>query len=334
MTNYAKVPVRFGGEIRRVTDLQVQEGEEGRIAVELATTGRVGELEGVLIDFTHPDLPPDEWWARPWWHVFGDGEHHCGIVFPGEAAAPKEDWDRAKADVQRKPIYAVAGDTLKIGRVQQHNEVSNLHHMHDIRPRLAYLTLIHADGTEETEIGPLAFYGSTRLIGHGAREAFDNAIARIAAIEPTGLAQTMFDSNRRPDWQNGADVVAKFYAAEAHDELFAMIDALNEDDTRGHVRLRSLVNAALLAGFALAQHEAERAFEEERRREERRKLATKARTDPDREICARTVWTEKPHLTTNAVAEIMMERWPEKFQAKDKSSLWKSINKFKPEPKG
>jgi hypothetical protein len=319
--------VKFGGPIRRVTDLQVQEGEEGRIAVELATTGRVGELEGVLIDLTHPDLPPDEWWARPWWHVFGDGAHHCGLVFPGEASAPVEDWQRSKSDVERPAIYANPGDKVTVARVQQVANVSFLHHPHDYSIRRAYLTLTRPDGSTVDDVGPLAFYGKTRIMGHGSREAFDNAIARIAELEPAGLCwPALLDASRRPTWENGPDVVAKYHAAEAHDDLFKLLDALPPDDHTAYVHLRSLVNSAMLAGFALAKHEAHRAERQAAGAARGAKAGAEKTADTAARDMAKQLWDENPTQTAYWVAKQICAA----HKDKDPNTVTRSIKHLTP----
>lgn len=321
-------PAGLGGPIRRVSSLQVQEGEDGRLAVELATTGRVGTFQGVAIDFTHPDLPPAEWSARPWWHVWGDGHHHCGLIFPGEASVPAAEWEAVKGGVARPAIYAKPGDRVAIARVLQADVVSFLHHSHDYSTRLAFLTLTRADGSTVDDVGPLAFFGNTRLIGHGSREAFDNAIARIAALSPVGLRRG--DDFHGAPWANGPDAAALHYGGQAHDGLFAMLDALDPDDGPKRAQLKDLVNAALLAGFALAKHEAQRAERLAGAIETNRQLATAARVIPEREQYARLLWNECPTWTPNRVAVLMMERWPEIFGDDEKSSLARSIKKYRP----
>ncbi len=314
----ADVPVRFGGAIRRVTDLQVQDGEEGRIAAEIATTGRVGIFEGVHIDFTHPDLPADEWWARPWWHVFGDGEHHCGLVFPGEASA--EDWQRAKSTVGRPAIYAKPGDKVTIARVQQVDNISFLHHPHDYSVRKAYLTLTRPDGSSESDIGPLAFYGNTRIMHHGSREAFDNAVARISAIEPAGLRWSDASEAHFPIWENGAAVVAKHHAARAHDDLFKLLDALPPDDS-AHVHLRSLVNSAILAGFALAKHEAQRAERQAAGAAKGARAGAEKTADHVAREMAKQLWDENPTETVYWVAKQICAVHKEKEQGTVERSI-------------
>lgn len=322
-------PVRFGGPVRRVTELQVADGDDAKLAVEIATSGRVGIFQGVNIDFNHDDLPSNEWWARPWWDVWGDGEHHIGLIFPGEAA---HDAKLHKLDVTREAIYALPGDSVCISRVKQIQEVSFLHHPHDYSVRHAYMKLTRTDGTVKDNIGPLAFYGHTRLIGHGSREAFDNAIARIEMLRPNGLRRYGTRTQPpRPTWKNGADIVACHYAADAHDALFELLDDLDADDTKGYVRLRSLVNATMLAGFALAKHEMKQAQEWESKREANRQIATaKARevAESEKKIeAAKECWRNKPALTTNAVSEILISTtWPEAYTA----SISRTIQRFAP----
>lgn len=321
--------VRFGGPVRRITKLQVAQGDDAKLAVEIATSGRAGIFQGVHIDFNHDDLPANEWWARPWWNVWGDGEHHIGLIFPGEAA---HDAELRKLGVTREAIYALPGDSVSISRVKQIQEVSFLHHPHDYSVRHAFMKLTRIDGTVIDNIGPLAFYGYTRLIGHGSREAFDNAIARIEMLRPNGLRQYGVGiKSEQPYWENGADVVASHYAGEAHDILFELIDGLDDDDTKGYVRLRGLANAALLAGFALAKHEMRQAQEWEAKREANRKIATaKAReaSGSEKKIeAAKACWRENPALTTNAVAEILINTtWPEAYT----SAISRTIKQFAP----
>jgi hypothetical protein len=320
MNNIATVPVRLGGDIRRVTDLQVQEGEEGRIAVELATTGRVGLFQGVEINFTHSDIPADEWSARPWWHVWADGEHHSGLIFPGEASAP--DFKEAKKGVTRRAIYAKAGDRVTVGRVRQVDEVTFLHHPHDYGVRLAYLKLTRADGSIETDIGPLAFYGNTRIMSHGSREVFDNAVARIAAIEPKGFGNL----SDPPTWKQGADHMAKYHAAAAHDLLFEMLDGLPTDDTSSYVRLRSLVNSAMLAGFALAKHEARRAERQAAGAARGAKAGGEKTADHVARQRAQELWAEYPEETVYWVAQQICVEHSDKVQG----TVERSIKKLTP----
>ena len=323
-----RVPVRFGGDVRRVTDLQVHEGSEGRTAIEIATTGRIGVFEGVHIDFRPPQLPADEWWARPWWHVFGDGEAHCGLVFPGEAAASKAVWNETKGDVRRQALYAMPGDRLTIARVAQVDEASKLHHPHDYSVRKAYLRLTRADGSVEEGIGPLAFYGKTRIMHHGSREAFDNAIDRIAALEPAGLQwPDVFDESRRPTWGNGAEAVAKYHAAQAHDDLFALLDALAPDDHSARAQLRSLANSALLAGFALAKHEASRAEHWDAVRKANAAKGGEATRNDDWRDAAKSLWRDEPTLSTNAVATRLVN---EMFNDSEVSSIARAIRYLAP----
>jgi len=327
MTINNKLPVRSGGPIRRVTEPQVQEGEEGRIAAEIAMSGRIGVFEGVHIDFTHPKLPANEWWARPWWHVFGDGEERSGFVFPGEAAAPADKWDRAKSGVIRKPIFAKAGDRITVARVSQTDSVSFLHHPHDYSVRKAFLTLTRPDGSTISDVGPLSFYGKTRITHHGTRQAFDNAVARISEIEPVGLCWPNQPEIRLPSWKNGADAVAKFHAAVAHDDLFALLDGLAPDDDDMYVRLRSLANSAILAGFALAKHEAQRADQWEASRKASAKKGADATRNDEWRDAAKSIWRAEPTLTTNAVAKRLVG---EQFNDIEVSSMSRAIRNLAP----
>lgn len=334
MTTNEKVPVRSGGPIRRVTDLQVQGGSEGRIAVEIATTGRVGVLEGVHVDFTHADLPAAEWWARPWWHVWADGEQHCGLIFPGEArvaAAGGERWERIKSQMQREQIHARVGDKVTVARVRHEREVTFLHHEHDYSVRHAYLTLTRPDGSTINDIGPLAFYGNTRLIGHGSREAFDNAIARISTLAPGGLRKEWSDLDRIEPWKHGPLDAALHYAGEAHDEMFELLDELSDDDTMGRLRLRELANAAILAGFALAKYEAQRADKwDAARRAASQKGGDVSRRDDWRDA-AKEIWRQFPNYTKTKVANILVERFnPSEPKAIEVRSMIRAIEKFAP----
>lgn len=333
MTNETPVPARFGGPIRRITELQVQAGEEGQTAVEIATTGRVGVFEGVHVDFTHADLPPGEWWARPWWHVWADGEQHCGLIFPGEAKAAEADgigWKRIRERTTREEIFALPGDRLTVARVQQLQEVTFLHHPHDYSVRYAFLTLTRPDGTTINDIGPLAFYGSTRLIGHGSREAFDNAIARIATLSLDGLQlpkdEEGFLSRRLEPWKHSPSEAALHFAGEAHDELFSLIDELSPDDTSGYVRLRSLVNAALLAGFALAKHEAQPAERQAAGAAKGAKAGGEKTADHVSREMAKKLWAENPTETAYWVAKQICAT----HQDKDPNTVTRSIKHLTP----
>lgn len=310
----------------RITAYQVSSGTDAAIAADIAADLRHGELGGVNVDFRHTDLP-EGWWARPFWYVWGRPPHSAGLIFPGEAEHAVDELRKAKGDLDVAAIFALAGDSLTVGRVEAVNEAAFMCHPHDAKAYDAYLTLARANGEVLSDLGPLRFYGSTRIKGGAMREAFDNAMARIGDLrEHWGLAA--FDPV--PRWSDGADAVAHWHGSRAHQSYSNLFDGIDRSDGHMTANLRSLANSAMLAGYALAVHEMRRAENAATSIETNRQRATQARTDTDRERCAKAVWTEKPRATVNAVAVEMTRRWPDLFGGKDISSLSRSIKKHKP----
>jgi hypothetical protein len=313
----------------RITAYQVSRGTDAAIAADIAADVRHGNLEGVNVDFRHLDLP-DGWWARPFWYVWGRSPHSAGLIFPSEAEHTVDELRKAKGDLEADAIFARAGDSLTVGRVEVVNEAAFMCHPHDAKAYDAYLTLARSNGDVLNELGPLRFYGSTRIKGGAMREAFDNAMSRIGELRDTwGLSA--FDPV--PRWSDGTDAVAHWHGSRAHQSYSNLLDGIDRSDGHMTANLRSLANSAMLAGYALAVHEMRKAENTAAKIAANLERGTPARTDKNREIYSKQIWAEKPYLSRNAVAKIMMERWPDLFGNKDVSSISKSIKPFLPEKK-
>lgn len=312
---------------RRISNYQVTRGSDAAVAAEIATDKRQGILQGVDVDFRHPDLP-EGWWARPFWYVWGLPPASAGLIFPDEATHTLDELRKAKGDMaDAAPVYAREGDRLTVSRVEVVNEARFMCHPHDALAYDAFLTLTRTSGETLSDIGPVRFHGSTRLRGGASREAFDNAMRRIADLQGYWVLPEL---EPVPRWDDGPDTVARWHGSVAHRCYSNLLEGIDRSDGRMRASLNSLSNSAMMAGYALAVHEMRKAEHDAAVRESNRQRATMARTDSDREVCAKAIWAEKAWLTVHAVAKQMMESWPEKFGDKDISSLQKSIKRFKP----
>lgn len=253
---------------RRITEYAVAEGPEADIATEIATKTHFGILEGVEVDFRHPSLPVDEWHAAPWWHVWGDGAQHAGVLFPEEAA-----WGDV-AEIRRRkhipdsfPVINVsAGDRISIENVLLHQDDRIFDHAHDKETRWAILMITRSDGSTELLHKPMLFHGATRLRNEGWRLQFDNMLDRIKRYNGVGSVWEYPDYNE-PIPEQGLPVSverqALLAARHAYESYFALSDALEKIDAPnvGQMRaaLRSLANHSVRSALLLARVEAQKA---------------------------------------------------------------------------
>ena len=178
---------------RRITDLSIAEGETGTVAPLIAGRQRCGVIEGVEVDFRHPDLPADDWEARPFWYVWGESPSHAGIIFPYEAAYGVAELRKLKAIDDSVPaVFALVGDKITVESVVPKIEDRRFDHPHDAQQRLAYLRIERPSGEVRYPAGPLTFYGTSQIKNGALRETFDHIVTRIVR-QPTGIQRAYLD---------------------------------------------------------------------------------------------------------------------------------------------
>lgn len=240
---------------RRLMYQQFREGD----AVTLS--GSCGDVEGIFVDFRHPDLPAGEWEARPWWPVWATNDN-AGLMFPYEATTPLETYHRLKPSTAQLPvIYALPGDELRIESVEGECIGGPYDHPHDVSRRLATLVLIRADRERVTPPWPLPFYGITQLRDAPPIEAYDRLAERVlqkhgnpARIEQlSGIVIAMHNApDAVPDLSDRA-----LRAVNEAEKAIAELSASLDDRQLGY--LRRAVSAAALAGFAQGKAELRKA---------------------------------------------------------------------------
>lgn len=319
---------------RRVTSRPVAKGEDALAASLIGGRLRIGHLQGVSVNFQHPDLPPD-YEALPWWYVWQAPPSSAGLIFPSEAAVGLEALRNAKGLGDLMPIFAEAGDTLTVARVEVVDEGGCLDHPHDREVRLATLALTKASG-EIIEAGPLAFYGCGRVIGHGSREAFDHILDRVlrhAGTDQFPGPERLLEAGG-PWGLKRTEDAAMMFAKQAHDAFHRVADPLADGD-RTKANLQMMINAASLSGFLLAKLE-HRSDEEKRIRQiEGARLAAQGKTPADLLKAARKLAAE-PGWSRTAIARELEGEWGNPPKFKDRRSIQDTLNRYGigPPPRG
>lgn len=244
---------------KRVTERRVQEGEFAIIAAQIAGKQRQGVLAGVTVDFRHGDLPPSDWEPLPQWFVLGNS----GIVFPDEVNAistttgPERDIldEMVAQSVKLRP-----GDRLTIESVIPEIGDGRFDHPHDRQCRRAYLRVERPSGEVLGGIGPLAFYGVTRIRNGAHRESFDHVLGRICLHSGKDLYERGINGTYAGPWDWGMPLeeIARRMGTHAHDSYFRLFAQLPPEGT-ARALLRSLVNDAAVAGFLVGKIEARKA---------------------------------------------------------------------------
>lgn len=291
---------------------------------------RHGIIDGVEVDFRHPDLPASDWEARPFWHVWASPPSHAGIIFPAEAAFGEARLRGEKQlDDALPAIYANPGDKVTVTSVVPMIKDRRFDHPHDAQHRLAYLRIERPNGDVVDLPEPLAFYGVTQIREGALRETFDHLAARIALHAGVqGLESRQrdpFDFTRY--WDRELSEIALRAAQDAHRDYFGLLDQLPEGEKGGQLRarLRSLINAASLAGFMLGKVEARKA---ERMgaatlRNQERAVAAVARTDWTEK--AEAIWKDHPEYSRTRVAKLIAEGTDD-----DQRSIMRRIQSVEP----
>lgn len=296
---------------------------------------RHGLIDGVEIDFRHPDIDPDDWEPRPWWHLATYSVGSAGLVFPSDG------------ELQVPPITdglkVEAGDRVRIASVAYENEGPLFLHPHDSHVYEAQIVVDRANGaTEQGSI--LTLFGVTSLRMGNETEAFRTMAARVCST--LGLERLNdFDFPRMAARNRGLVEEATYNLRRAESAFYSLDRMLKfvEDNKTApdeiekmwgnewwNPVLESLINAAAYGGYLLARSEtdgAEGAIEAATKRKMVLDEGRLANKDIDgRRLRAREIWAANPRYTLNQVALMIALELK-----KDKSGIMASIKEEVPE---
>lgn len=291
--------------MRRITERRIAEGDTA-IEAEKIARERHGKLDGVEVDFRHPDIP-DDWLPRPQWYVAGRPPNNAGILFPSEALALDrlDDSERARYPDKLEAIEARPGDRICVDRALPQIIDGRLDHPHDRQCWLVYLRLERPSGELIKLPEPLSFYGSTQVRDGPTREAFDHILDRIC--KHAGVRE--IHELRDPygfRWSASLDLVAQHFGAEAYDDYFRLLQMLG-DNGPAKALLRAIANDAALAGFMLAKVEMRKAEAVALAGERNRQRGTAKVTRLDWRERAKQIWADHPDYRRTKVANIIAE---------------------------
>lgn len=297
-------------------------GAIAKAAFEVSRADREGLVDGVLVDFRHPNIPAGEWAARPNWHIWPAGPTQCGFALPsattyalttiledGEAPNPRfcaNPGDRITV-VQAVPAVTPEGREFD--------------HLHDKVIRLADLVLTRPNGEQVYSPHPLPFYGVTQLREGPLHDAYDRLVARVLA-EHGNPDTTAFEDKKilgvgfMDEWRSphsmSMDQRALYHAGEAERalaKLVAILEPLDDECDRPMAKLREFARQLALAGFFQAKHELRTAQSEASRvRQGAARGRSQAKANDNRFEFARDIWRDEPGLTLSGLATQVIEQ--------------------------
>lgn len=268
-------------------------------AAAIAARQRVGVVEGVNVDFRHPDLT-EEWEASPYWFQWGKPPHRAGLLFPGEHDVDERDLRALRRTPDSVPIIRVyPGDSLTIDRVEARVIDRRFDHPHDKTVMLAHLRIRRASGEAERVPSPLGFFGASQVRDASIAMIFDHVALRIAALNQAPSLDDpdwdlMLPATGGDYWNGTLEAWAFASAREALGEFHNIREFLGGDthpDNANRLmvqKLRTVINCAAMAGFLQAKaesREAEAAAIERARELEAKSAGGRTRrkhTDEDR----------------------------------------------------
>lgn len=288
---------------KRITERRLSDDETAKAAALIAGENRRGVVDGVEVDLCHPSLDPADWEPLPQWYVGGNS----GVVFPSEWSHPE--WPRFKEDREILDCVELhAGDRLTVESVVPEIGDGRFDHPHDRQFQRAYLRVERPSGEILSGIGPLAFFGRTKIRNAATREAFDHILERICLHTGKPLYEQGPNGSCMPDpsWSGSLEDVARAHAAEAHDAYFRLLALLPEQGL-APAYLRMLANDAALAGFLLGKAELRKAERTAGAILDNAARGAEKVTRTDWREKAKRLWAENPRWTTNRVATVIAQ---------------------------
>lgn len=302
----------------RLVKRHVATGEVAQSALAVARADRAGVVDGVEVDFRHPDLPEGQWEARPWWYVADDTGSHAGFLFPSEKIACEKVANQDEdARHKLKLPFALAGDRITIEAVVPRITGGEFDHPHDATIRDAYLVLTRTTGEQVRPSGPMSFYGVTQLRDGPSYDAFDRLAERIQADHghpdphkhELAIRLRPLGGRWRSDRELSLSQRAGLFLEGAERAWHKLASGHLADDPQGQTLLRCALNEAVLAAFFQAKHELRQA--EKIGSATRRNLAKGPKASRDQAAIdfALKAWAKDPNRTRRNIAkEISIER--------------------------
>lgn len=303
---------------RRLVKREISVGQRQKDALSVARADREGVVDGVIVDFRHPDIPPGEWEAREFWHVGADTLQHCGFIFPTELQTcldPSNTDRRNLIPEKLKLPRAYAGDKLTVEAVIDQISDNNFDHRHDATIKVAQVVLTRVNGETVRPASPMNFFGVTQLRDGPMRDAYDRIAARILSEHGWPDSDRLEAlSKLRPittTWVSEQDLNLSERALLAVEESerawHELIDKYFCDDVHGQVLLRTAMAGAVRAAFFQAKHESREA--ERRATAQLENLAEGPRTRKgwDRIASARKLASKNPEWKRNRIATGVIE---------------------------
>lgn len=243
-------------------------------------------LDGVTIDFRHPDIPAGQYRPDPEW---SDSNHESGLRGP---------WNILDDPTPQKlERCARAGDTVKVESVSRETlpRIGIGDHEADRQGARCFLVIERPDGFRSQPLGPVWFLRADS----------------IHSLDPARFLEVLIGRFREMRGRIDADDDEGSYAAVAD----ASLSYLENGELGFMPSQAELLSSAALFGYSLARAEAERgvvplAIDATRTAEQRRTAgaagAAKVRRD-DWRRAAEDIWRNDPMLKVHAVASLIVE---------------------------
>jgi hypothetical protein len=295
--------------MERIIPRPVGSGESSEIAAAIGGEQRHGFIDGVEVDFRHPELPL-EWVAAPFWHVWADGRSHAGLIFPEEAVFPLDELRDLKGLPDDFPaIYVREGDRLSIASVVVSINDPRFDHPHDYQEREARLKIERASGEVEFLEKGLTFLGAMRVRNGATRHSFDNIAARICSHAGKDDLEPREGSASGHYWEMPLEQIALDSAWMAREAYQQLLRVLPEDGAPGakleRAYLRKVINRAALAGFLLGKVEARKPEKMAGSSLINLELAQQARVNQPRRDAAEAAWKKHPTWRSYRIAKLI-----------------------------
>lgn len=296
---------------RRLVNRHIIVGEIAQQALAVAAADQEGIVDGVIVDFRHPSLPPGQWEARAWWHtaLSTKDRNRCGFLFPSIAAKIDRGELREELEPGETIPYprAKPGDKITVESVVDEISDRRFDHIHDAIVKNAFLVLTRPNGDQIRPESPLTFYGVTQFRDGPERDAYDRLAARIL-IENGGVDPHKYDAELKIE--DTAEITlgekALLAISDAERSWVKLVDVHLKDDPQGQAALRWALNAAVLAGFMQAKHELRAAEKTAAATMANLKKGSDALRNSQWHDFAGEMWKSQPNLSRSAVFKAMV----------------------------
>lgn len=193
---------------KRLEARHIAQGHVAQQALAVSRADREGEVDGVLVDFRHADIPPGEFEARAFWYVASDSSNHAGFLFPSEAKAIERTLKGKSPAALRKASRhgdfrdalalprACPGDRISVEKVIDEILQGPFDHPHDRMAKRLDLILTRRSGEVVRPASPLTLYGITQIKQGPERDVYDRLVERVLLEHPPGTDPLRFGLTR------------------------------------------------------------------------------------------------------------------------------------------